>query len=263
MKHLRWPLAGFETVHFMAGATPRIKRTRYAVRNLRYWFARSALVDLHARLSRPLRVLEVGIDNGDMRCFVGGERPTGGCLALPAWIERWDGLDVKADPAVLTGYGYSDYIEADLEAMNSDWHRGRHYDAIIVLHVLEHLIAPERAMRHLTEALETGGILMGGSPTMPAVLASLHERHLRRKHAAMMHDVLVHRHLSVITPSRIRRFAREQDMQMEMLAGAFFLRASGNPCENSALWMRANLLWGALFPALGGEIYFSMSTQER
>jgi SAM-dependent methyltransferase len=263
MRHLRWPLCGFESVRHMQGATPRIRRTRYAVRNLRYWFARSALSDLYARRGRALRVLEVGVDNGDMRCFAGGELINGTRFALPPWVERWDALDVKCDPAVLARYSYSDYIEADVEKLPDGWSRGREYDAILLLHVLEHLLDPERAMLRLRAALRPDGILMGGSPTMPSLLAHWHEPYLRRKNAASMHDVRVHKHLSVITPRRIRRFARAQGMHVEMLAGAFFLRASGRPWENSALWIRANLLWGALFPALGGEIYFSLGAAPR
>jgi hypothetical protein len=36
------------------------------------------------------------------------------------------------------------------------------------------------------------------------------------------------------------------------------LRWSGSTAENSALWLRANLLWGSLFPALAGEVYFAL-----
>jgi hypothetical protein len=32
--------------------------------------------------------------------------------------------------------------------------------------------------------------------------------------------------------------------------------------ENSRIWLRANLLWGALAPALGGEVYFALRKPE-
>jgi SAM-dependent methyltransferase len=258
MRHLRWPLTGFENGQLMKGVTPRAKRTRYPIRHLRYWFASSALADLHDQLKRPLRVLEVGVDNGDMLCFMGGRKIGDGKFSLPEWIERWDGLDVKIDPDVLDRYSYSDFIEADIEA-SGDWHHNRRYDAIIVIHILEHLLDPEGAMHRLVALVEPGGILMGGSPTMPSFLAWLHEPQLRRKNAGSMHDVTVHKHLSVITPRRIRRFCRVENMDLTLLAGAFFIRSSGSPLENSALWTRANLLWGGLFPALGGELYFSIA----
>jgi len=229
---------------------------------LRYWFASSALADLHQRLKRPLRVLEVGVDDGDMLCFMGGRRISEGKFALPEWIERWDGLDVKVDPDVLERYSYSDFIEADIDAVG-DWQRNRRYDAILVIHILEHLLDPEAALHRLLGLVEPGGILMGGSPTMPSFLARLHEPQLRRKNAKNMHDVRIHKHLSVITPSRIRRLCRAENLDLTLLAGTFFVRSSGSPMENSALWTRANLFWGALFPALGGELYFSASVPRK
>jgi hypothetical protein len=183
-------------------------------------------------------------------------------FALPDWIARWDGLDVKIDPAVLERYSYSDFIKADIESAGAEWKRNGPYDAVVLLHVLEHLLDPERSMHLLLAAIEPGGLLMGGSPTMPSALAFVHEWQLRRKHAARLHDVSAHKHVSVITPGRIRRFARTENLRVDLLAGAFFLRLSGSPLENSAVWLRANLLWGGLFPALGGEIYFSLCTPE-
>src|SRR3989304_1703189 len=137
MKHLRWPLAGFDSVRLMKGATPRVRRTRYPIRHLRYWFIRSALAELCGRLNRPLRVLEVGVDSGDMLCFMGGRRIADDCFALPEWIARWDGLDVNTRPAVLERYSYSNFINANIESPSDGWNRNAAYDAVVVLHVLE------------------------------------------------------------------------------------------------------------------------------
>jgi SAM-dependent methyltransferase len=256
MRHLQWPLAGFEHSDLAKDHAPDANGTRYPIRQLRYWFAASALADCRRRLQRPLRVLEVGVGTGDMLCFLGGRRIADGRFALPEWIEQWDGLDVQVDPAVPQRYSYSHFIEADIEG-DGDWHGNRSYDAIVVLHVLEHLHDPERALHRLIPLVDPGGMLMGGSPTMPSILASLHEPQLRRRNAPHMHDVRIHKHLSVITPHRIRRFCRSEKLELTLLTGAFLIRWSGSSLENSALWVRANLLWGALFPALGGEIYFS------
>lgn len=93
---------------------------------------------------------------------------------------------------------------------------------------------------------------------MPDALAGPWQRWLRRKNADKMHDVRVHKHLSVMTPNRIRAFASVEGMSIDLLTGAYFLRWSGSAAENSALWLRANLLWGCLFPALAGEVYFAL-----
>jgi 2-polyprenyl-3-methyl-5-hydroxy-6-metoxy-1,4-benzoquinol methylase len=263
MKHVTAPLVGFETAPsieaMLAQMNPNYtKRTtkRFPVRYLRYWFVRNILIDLHARLNRPLRVLEVGVGYGKMLAFMAGKKVASDRYALPDSIERWDALSAQADPRTLSRYSYSSFRQADIEKplLITD---GR-YDAVIVLHVLEHLSAPESAMRRLLPAIGDGGLLVGGSPTMPALIAKGHERQLRRKYAGRMDDLRTHKHLSVITPGRIRRFARTEGLSVELLSGAFLVRSSRSPLEDYPWWLRVNLAWGALFPALGGELYFAL-----
>ena len=43
------------------------------------------------------------------------------------------------------------------------------------------------------------------------------------------------------------------------MTGAFAVRMSGSAVENNALWLRANLGFGATLPSLGSEVYFMMS----
>jgi Methyltransferase domain len=253
MGHVHSPLHGFETVPLIDRGA---KQTRFPIRYLRYWFGRLVLTELQARLNRPLRVLEVGVDRGQLLGFMGGGRIGNGKFALPAAIGRWDGLDVQIDPHVLRRYSYTDHFLVDVER---PFDLGeRRYDAVVLLHVLEHLLDPEGAMHRLQRWIAPGGVIMGGSPTMPDAFAGLWQRWLRRKNADRMHDVRLHKHLSVMTPNRIRGFANVEGMANELLTGAFFLRWSGSPAENSELWLRANLLWGCLFPALAGEVYFAL-----
>lgn len=214
------------------------------------------LEELHARLSRPLSVLEVGVGDGKMLRFLGGPSIDNERYGLPSWIARWDGLDVQVEQSTLRRYSYSDYIEADIEASFSLG--GRRYDAIVLLHVLEHLFAPEKALSRLLDGIQERGALMGGSPTMPGLAAMMHEPLLRNRYKAVWQNVQAHRHLSVITPGRIRRFAKSNGMSIDLIAGAFFCRWTNLFLENYEAWARANVLWGALFPALGGELYFSI-----
>lgn len=248
MRHILRPLIGFET-------WPRFDNRpfkRFPVRFLRYWFMRTLLEDLYSELRRPLSVLEVGIGGGRMLAFMDGPPREGG-YDLPNLVSRWDGLDVKSDPASLTRYSYSGYIERDVEGDFSLPHK---YDAVILLHVLEHLFDPEAAMRRLLGFVNYNGILIGGSPTMPTFIATIHERRLRAKNSNKL--VTSHRHLSAITKRRIVRFSGENNLRIDLLTGAFFARLGEHPVENSKTWVRANLAWGALFPTLGGELYFSL-----
>jgi len=247
--HVTWPLNGFHETRGLVHRTPR----RFPLRYLRYWLPRMILEKAHARLRRPLSVLEVGIGDGKMVEFLAID--ANHRFKLPSWVERWDGVDVQADQSVLGRYPYSDFIEVDIDRPFSMWRR---YDAIIAVHVLEHLLKPEASLVRLTRGLNSGGILVGNSPTMPAMLAVLHEPWLRWKHRRVLNDVAVHRHVSVISPRRIRQFAKLSGLQIELLTGTFFLRCGGLVLEDFEIWVRANLLWGATFPCLGGELCFSL-----
>ena len=251
-QHVGWPLGEFSPLNRFSSLSLR----RYPVRFLRYWFARSLLENLHAKLGRPISVLEIGIDRGQMLAFMAGPHIGGDRFARPDWIGRWDGIDVNVDQSTKDRYSYSELMEADVEKPFVVDEQG--YDAVLLLHVLEHLFDPEATLRHVSKALRPGGLLIGGSPTMPAWLAAMHEPYLRCKFRKMLDDVQVHRHLSVITPSRMARFAEQNEFETELLAGTFLCRWSGLSLEDSEWWARANLLWGAMFPSLGGEIYFSL-----
>jgi len=229
---------------------------RYPIRYLRYWLTRRLLEDLHDEVGRPISVLEVGVGQGQMLAFLGGPPIEGDRFARPHWIARWDGIDVNVEGSTRDRYSYSEVFEADIERPFGIDEQA--YDAILVLHVLEHLLEPEAALCNVGKGLRPGGVIIGGSPTMPAAVAALHEPWLRRKYRNVIEDVHSHRHLSVITPSRIRRFARDHDFETGLMTGTFFCRWSGMRLEDAAWWARANLLWGALVPSLGGELYFSL-----
>lgn len=228
--HVSWPLTGFST-----------KGRRYPTRELRYWFMASLLRRQAELLGRPLRVLEIGIGSGELPRFIGNRE----------WKGAWHGIDIKATDE--TRALYDRYIEADLDSPLS---LTESYDAVVALHVLEHLVNPEQSLETLLRYLSPQGILIGGSPTMPAMLARLHEPQLRRKYQHV--PVTEHRHLSVLTPSRVKNFAKEHELSIELLTGAFICRASRSPLEDYAFNMRLNLMWGALFPSLGGEVYFAL-----
>jgi len=65
-------------------------------------------------------------------------------------------------------------------------------------------------------------------------------------------------HVSVFSPQRVRNMAKTCGLYLNFISGAFLLRKSGSFLENLKGWLRFNLLWGAFFPALSGEIYWSM-----
>ncbi len=242
-----WSFESFSTIARMrrlyGGGRKTI--TAYPLKYLRYWFVRQLLEQQAQRLGRPLVVLEVGVARGQMRAFMGEPEQTA------SLIERWDAIDVAPQREELQRLGYDEIHQLDVDH-GADPKLSRHYDAMIFLHVLEHLHQPEDCLAAFRPFLAPSGVILGGSPTMPKFVADAgYERRLARR-------AKPYQHVSVISPERLDRFAERTNLDITFLSGAFLLRKEGSPIENSRLWMRLNLLWGSLFPALGSELYFAL-----
>lgn len=241
-----WRLDAFDTIDRMGEYFPRDRLTRYPLRFLRYWFVRH-LIEAHAHnLGRPLDVLEVGVDRGQMLTFMTSQG------TRPPISRRWDAVDVAGDPEQLAAKGYTQYIRFNVES-GASASLDRRYDVIIYLHLLEHLHAPEACLRAFLPFLQHDGLIIGGSPTMPKLIADLgYERRLRRRARAFGH-------VSILSPERLELFAQAEGLRLRFLSGSYLTRNNGSLIENSALWLRLNVAFGSLFPALGSEINFCLS----
>ena len=62
-------------------------------------------------------------------------------------------------------------------------------------------------------------------------------------------------HINALDPGRWRRLLNEAGLEIETLSGSHLCRWSGSPLENYRWWFKVNLLWGALFPSLGLDLY--------
>lgn len=257
MKNLRSVLWDDETLASNAaardpefGITARAASRRLPFRLLRYWFIDRLLREEALRRGRRLRVLEVGVHRGQMKAFVDGAAAVEGHGPYLSW----DAVDCALDAVRLRSLGYGKLHDADLEdaadLRNLEEAVGEGtYDAVIVLHLLEHLHEPERVLASLSRSLAPGGVVLGGFPVLPDWLVPLRERQLRRSARPFGH-------VSAFSPRRLERMARACGFATDYQAGAFGLRASGSRLEDSALWMRVNLLFGAVFPAWPGELYW-------
>ncbi len=217
------------------------KPTLYPVKLLRYWFMYNLLKDEQSRLGRPLRICEIGVDQGQMLRFT---QDTGF-----REFSSWAAVDCRIQ-SQLQESGYSKKIEVDVDSQN--FFLEDEYDVIIVLHILEHLFEPEELVTRLSDALAPGGILIGGFPVTPKWFAAFWQKRIRLTASK-------YGHVSVFSPQRVKKMAKNSKLNLDFLAGAFFLRKSGSFLENFKGWLHLNLLWGALFPSLGGEIYWQMS----
>jgi SAM-dependent methyltransferase len=224
------------------GIPSEAKSVRYPIRLLRYWFGYHLLREEAERRSHSLDVAEIGVHTGQMLEFL-RSAPTQVVLA------KWTAVDALMLTDKLRKAGYDDFFEANLEDPSFDLPAD--YDVAVLLHILEHLFEPEAALQRVAQRIRPGGALIGGFPVVPGVFAGLRERKVRRTAAPMGH-------VSVFSPARVRRLAKACGLQVEFLSGAFFMRSKGSALENSALWARFNLSWGAVFPGWPGEIYWLM-----
>lgn len=234
------------------GITARAASRRLPFRLLRYWFVDRLLREEALRRGRPLRVLEVGVHRGQMKAFVDGARHVDG---VQPYL-RWDAVDCAIDAARLKSLDYDGLHHADLDDAASLQRlekvvRDSIYDAVILLHLLEHLREPEAALAALTRGLAPGAVVLGGFPVLPDWLVPLRERQLRRSAKPFGH-------VSAFSPGRLQRMSGACGFATDFCAGAFGLRASGSALENSAAWLRVNLLFGAVFPAWPGELYWRL-----
>ncbi|HAY29039.1 MAG TPA: methyltransferase domain-containing protein [Candidatus Accumulibacter phosphatis] len=226
------------------GIPEKAKEVAYPFRIKRYWFMYHLLKrEAHLR-GAPLDVCEIGVDRGQMLYFMqAAQQASRGPVA---W-EKWTAVDCRLRKDILAGNGYADMVESNIEfaAPKLQWR----YDALILLHVLEHLNEPEAALHRLTPLVKPGGIVIGGFPVTPEPFRKWRQDKLRQMTKPFGH-------VSVFSPKRVREMAETCDLKVEFLSGAFFMRKKGFFLENAASWWRFNSGFGSLFPGWPGEIYW-------
>jgi SAM-dependent methyltransferase len=101
-------------------------------------------------------------------------RSADGIDGLPRFdISKWTGVDININHPALARHGYDELREENIETSDS-W-LCADYDAIVLLHVLEHLYAPEAALGKIIQRMRPGTVLMGGFPSVPDWYAKIHE----------------------------------------------------------------------------------------
>ncbi len=226
------------------GMSETAKQVAFPFRAQRYWFMYHLLREEAARQARSLDICEIGVDRGQMLLFMQSAREAG--ADAPIW-SRWHAVDCKLKREALLRCGYRDLIEADIDVAAP--HLPKPSDALILLHVLEHLREPEAALGRLVSLLKPGGIVIGGHPVTPEPFRRWRQDVLRRK-------AKPYGHVSAFSPERVRDMAAGAGLEVEFLSGAFFMRKKGFFLENHDWWRRWNLRFGARFPGWPGEVYW-------
>jgi len=235
-----WSLDSLKAQSWVKNISDASSSTHYPIKLLRYWFMFNLIKQQQQRLGRPLRVCEIGVDRGQMRRYV----QDAGFTELACW----EAVDYKLQPE-LNESGYTKQIQANVDV--PEFGLAEKYDVIIVLHLLEHLFEPEQLALKLSVALEPNGILIGGFPAVPQIIQASRQAKIRKTAANFGH-------VSTFSPERVRNMAKQCGLHLDFLSGTYILRKRNFFLENCKGWVRLNLLWGALCPAISGEIYWCM-----
>jgi SAM-dependent methyltransferase len=217
-----------------------LSKARYSVRLLRYWWAGQALAEEAARKGRALEVVDLGCERGWLKHFT-----------PPGVVSRWIGLDWNPRWSVLRQAGYDEVLHANADETLPL--PDRCADAVVSLHVFEHLPRPGAAISEVSRILRPQGVFLGGAPTLPAWLAGLRQRYFRRRLEKGL--ISPGGHITCLSPSRWCRLSEEVGLDVEFAVGSHAVRITGSPLENFLPWIRLNQFWGALFPSLGSDCY--------
>jgi len=247
LQYFQWPLSLFEeSVELRKKSFPldeKTKNTKYPIRVLRYWWIICAIKDELTKLKSPYVIADIGCDRAILKRLL--STPEGGYMI---------GMDLKRSLEInredLKLAQYDDLIGCNLNegiplADSS-------VDILINSHVMEHLINPEFTIQEFSRVLRPGGLMLIGFPVLPKTFAHIREKQFAKQFKAGTRVLGQHQH--AFWPDRVRRFVNAAGLNIEFMLGTYFLRKRGAFWENSALWMRANQLWGTLFPSLSHEL---------
>lgn len=224
------------------------KKTAYPLRAIRYWWVCQVLS--RELIDKPnATIVDMGAGHGQMRRYCVGSLPF---LSpeYPLESQHWIGLDKELRSKLSTG-GYDQILECDFDKTLPL--KDGSVDALICIHVMEHLPRPEFTVSEIARVLAPGGIFCGGSPTAPGLVSFFRHRWLRSKMARGTTGP--NGHINSLSPGDWKRLVTDSGLKLDFLSGSHLMRLSGFPLENSRIWTRLNLLWGGLFPSLGSEVY--------
>jgi len=239
---LNWPLDQFVLEDRFRGHLFRfpdhIRKTRYPIASLRYWWLGNAIrKELQAR-SDELKVVDAGCHAGVLRGYVHPMKGT-----------RWTGLDHNLDWPQGDLDKYDALICCDFESelpLEDSW-----ADVIVCSHVLEHLPKPQILVGEIVRVLKKKGIALIIVPILPKPLALIAEWNYAREFRAGTRKKGSHTH--AFWPSRVINLAQPHGLDVEIACGTYFLRIDGCRLENLPSWIRANQYLAGMFPSLGGE----------
>lgn len=218
----------------------RVRARSYPQRMMRYYIAHSALVAYQAQLKRPMRLVDLGCERGLLKLMAGNEIDA-----------TWTGLDWKIGRPSLQTAAYNELHQADFDKPLPV--ETESADAVVSLHVFEHIPRPEWTAGEVFRILKPGGVFVIGIPVVPKAFSAFRERQYQEEMKAGKR--VPGKHINKFYVERATRMLREAGFEIDWVTGNHMFRSSGSFLENSKMWVRLNQLWGGLFPAFGRELY--------
>lgn len=110
------------------------------------------------RQERAGNVLEIGCDTGD----------TGAAALAYGLAKSYVGVEIAPQAAALARTRLNEVLEADVESMALPW-PDRHFDAVLMSEVLEHLVDPWTVVKRLSDKLKPGALVLASSPNVAQI----------------------------------------------------------------------------------------------
>ncbi len=145
-----------------------LRKTKYPIRALRYWWMHCLIQEEAARIGKPFVIADVGCDRGIIKRFI-----------PPINNARWLGLDMDTNREGIHLAKYNELYQCDFD-------KGiplpdAAIDIVICSHVLEHLPRPEFTIGEIARILRPGGMLLVGVPIAPKFIAHFRERQFAKE----------------------------------------------------------------------------------
>ncbi|MBP7828897.1 MAG: class I SAM-dependent methyltransferase [Kiritimatiellae bacterium] len=148
--------------------------------------------------SPPASLLEIGCGDGNLLAYL--ER------ALPSSTELV-GIELSTRNIRLPPGSRIRLHEADFDRMEM----GRQFDAVVMYHVLEHLVRPAETLRRIRALLKPGGVLLFQVPNWTTPWRRLFPRH--------WNGLQIPRHQFFLDPDSLRALCERGGFRIESVAG--------------------------------------------
>lgn len=231
----KWDLSCYEAYRALE---PEAMKRQYPIALFKYgWVAHQIALECQPR--EKSLIADVGCGRGEMK-MMSGE-------SLQA---RWVGIDSAPEVDRLERLGYESFLEID-SSQRIALKEGC-FD-LLINRTLHHALDPLQAIRESYRVLKSDGVLLLCVPIFSSVvLPWLKNRYKAGAPIPIFQEPMNH----AFGVGEVARLLLEAGFfRIEKVVGGYFWECEGSVLEDSPAWAYFNQLFGALFPAWGGELY--------